>query len=328
MTIGSQIKIAVLLVVYCSITGFAQQAPQYTQYMISRFDYNPAYAGSEEALVLQAGFRAQWVGLPGKPITQTAALHLPLPAVRSGVGLNVANDFAGFERNTGIYATYAYRQPIGKGTAVSIGLRAGVMQKKLKGNELISPEGIYGGGVIDHQDAFIPVGVEGGWVPDFGAGVFLKTRNLDVGLSMQHLLEPSIKLDTEDGSVEITHKRQFYADAGYQINIGKVLRLYPSVLFKTDLKAFQLDASALLSYNEFIHGGLSFRGFDPNSMDALAILGGINLKPNLLLMYSYDFNLSNLKSANTGSHELRLTYRLANIFVSKGGKIIHNPRFL
>ncbi|MEK6495507.1 type IX secretion system membrane protein PorP/SprF, partial [Myroides odoratimimus] len=44
---------------------YAQQDPQYTQYMYNANMINPAYAGSRGTLNVFGMYRTQWVGLDG-----------------------------------------------------------------------------------------------------------------------------------------------------------------------------------------------------------------------------------------------------------------------
>jgi len=58
--------------------GFAQQKPQYTQYVMNNFILNPAIAGIENYVDLKAGYRAQWQGLDGAPVTSYISIHAPI----------------------------------------------------------------------------------------------------------------------------------------------------------------------------------------------------------------------------------------------------------
>jgi hypothetical protein len=64
-------KIAALLcLTLWSIQGFAQQDPQFTQYMYNMSVVNPAYATADEGILNLGGlYRTQWVGVEGAPKT-------------------------------------------------------------------------------------------------------------------------------------------------------------------------------------------------------------------------------------------------------------------
>ena len=85
-----------LMLLMTSVT-FAQQLPQFTQYMFNTISINPAYAGSRETLSAVGLHRSQWVGLEGGPQTQTLSVHSPLKNEKVGLGISVINDELGFE---------------------------------------------------------------------------------------------------------------------------------------------------------------------------------------------------------------------------------------
>ncbi|MFZ4102883.1 MAG: type IX secretion system membrane protein PorP/SprF, partial [Sphingobacterium thalpophilum] len=69
---------AFLIFILISQFGFAQQKPQYTQYVMNNFILNPAIAGIENYVDLKAGYRAQWQGLDGAPVTSYISIHAPI----------------------------------------------------------------------------------------------------------------------------------------------------------------------------------------------------------------------------------------------------------
>ncbi|MFK7906592.1 MAG: type IX secretion system membrane protein PorP/SprF [Chitinophagales bacterium] len=324
-----QKTIICLLVSWLSCTSivWAQQFPQLTQYMNNRLSYNPAYAGSKEDVNLEAAVRMQWVGIEGSPMTQVVGVHLPVAGIRSGIGLNIVNDLLGAERNTGLMLSYAYQAKLGARSKLSIGLSVGGIQKSLDGGKLRSSGGDYTGGV-DHQDDLIPVGVASGIAPDAGFGLYLESDKLTLGLSAQHLLEPAIGFDTNSGGTyDISFNRHFFFFGSYEMEIGNIV-LHPSLLLKSDLVKMQGEVSAIAAFGGIFKGGLAFRGLEPNSFDAVSILAGVDMSQQFALMYSYDFILSNLNNASSGSHELSVHYKFQHILPTRKGKAIYTPRFL
>ena len=90
-----------------------------------------------------------------------------------------------------------------------------------------------------------------------------------------------------------------------------------------------MEISTIVTYNDNIFGGASFRGYNSNSTDAVVIIAGYKLNERVTLAYSYDITLSELNRVSQGSHEIMLNYNL-NKDIGKGRlpKIIYNPRFL
>src|ERR1700761_3787768 len=57
---------------------FAQQRPQYTQYVFNNYLLNPAVSGIENYTDVKAGYRSQWTGLEGAPVTSYITINAPL----------------------------------------------------------------------------------------------------------------------------------------------------------------------------------------------------------------------------------------------------------
>src|SRR5579875_900754 len=66
----------ILINAVCSV--FAQQKPQYTQYIFNNYLINPAITGIENYTDIKAGYRNQWTGLDGAPVTMYFTLQTPL----------------------------------------------------------------------------------------------------------------------------------------------------------------------------------------------------------------------------------------------------------
>src|SRR5687767_4886339 len=63
----------------CLVSGVgAQQRPQFSQYMLNQYIFNPAISGIEDYTEVKMGTRYQWVGLDGAPVTYYVSAHTPL----------------------------------------------------------------------------------------------------------------------------------------------------------------------------------------------------------------------------------------------------------
>src|SRR5690625_5360429 len=82
---------SVVLLFLLSDFLFAQQDPQYTQYMYNMNVVNPAYAGSKESLSLTGLYRKQWSGLESATATFTLSLHSPV-GEKVGLSLSAIKD--------------------------------------------------------------------------------------------------------------------------------------------------------------------------------------------------------------------------------------------
>src|ERR1700742_5362152 len=64
--------------VFCLQVATAQQKPQYTQYIFNYLLINPAVTGIENYTDAKAGYRSQWTGLQGAPVTSYLTVDFPL----------------------------------------------------------------------------------------------------------------------------------------------------------------------------------------------------------------------------------------------------------
>ncbi|MBC7387835.1 MAG: type IX secretion system membrane protein PorP/SprF, partial [Opitutaceae bacterium] len=73
-------------------SGIAQLVPVYSQYLVNQTIINPAYAGANDCLNINALYRQQWAGYEGAPSTRTLSAHSPLKNRAVALGLNLVND--------------------------------------------------------------------------------------------------------------------------------------------------------------------------------------------------------------------------------------------
>ncbi|MEO1258975.1 MAG: type IX secretion system membrane protein PorP/SprF [Bacteroidota bacterium] len=324
--------ITILFLATFAYTGLAQQAPQYSMYMWNKFAFNPAYAGLDNSLSITGVYRNQWVNLPGNPTSQHVNAHMPLYIAGGGIGIAFENETLGSWTHTSATASYNYQLVIGNSGVLSLGLSAGFIQREFDGTKARTPGGEFqpdptdpNSVYIGHNDPILPFSVESGNAPTFNAGAFYQGEKLEVGISVTNIAENEISLS----SLSFLPERTYYFYTGYNLDMGRKVQLTPSVLVKSDVYQTQMDFSLVARYNENIFAGASFRGYDSNSQDAVAIIGGIKLNENFTLGYSYDLTLSNLSNTSSGTHELLLNYNLGKpIGKGKPPIIIYNPRSL
>ncbi|MCB0758269.1 MAG: type IX secretion system membrane protein PorP/SprF [Flavobacteriales bacterium] len=302
----------------CALVGsvsYAQQDPQFTQYMFDRLSVNPAVAGGTGNICATALMRQQWTGFDGAPKTGLINLQGPLNKINSGLGLSVYFDKLGQEKSTIARLHYAYHFKVGSQSTFSAGIYAGMSGRALDGRWIaIDP-------VTD--DNAIPTSGKSASGFDLGAGLYYKSPKMWLGISSTQLPE------TELSDVSIKNKRHYYVQAGYDWAMGgnNKYTLQPSILLKSDASSTQLDIGALFLYDDMLWIGASYR-----TEDAIAPMIGYQHKfpkgdSMLRLGYSYDVTTSELKNYSSGSHEVMLSYCF-KIVKPVVNEIYHHPRFL
>ncbi len=290
--------------------SFAQQDPQFTQFMHSKLIYNPGYAGTSDAICTNVLYRQQWVNFPGAPTTGLLSFDMPLGRTPIGIGLNVMQDKIGFDKTlfARLAVSYVARNVFGGAGNLGIGVDGGVLQKSFDGN-WITPDG---NGVVDNT---IPGYTSGtGTLTatnaglnkltyDLGFGIFYTIANkMYVGLSSTHLTAQDLKAA---GNVKYSLARHYYLVAGYTFNVGAKHGIIPNVKVKSDAASTQLDLNLTYMYNNTFWVGVSYR-----MQDAIApMLGAKFLKDKSLKVgYSYDLTTSKIKGYSSGTHEIMLGY--------------------
>lgn len=112
--------------------------PFSAQYFTDRYLANPAMAGSDTALNLNAVYRQQFSGMPGAPVSEAFTADYN-PGKRVGLGLTTFNNTAGLISRTRFALTYAYHLPIGQeGEQLHFGISGAFAHNQ------INPKGIVG----------------------------------------------------------------------------------------------------------------------------------------------------------------------------------------
>lgn len=293
-------------VLVLSCTGlYAQQEPQYSQYMYNMSTVNPAYVTNEVGLISTGAlYRNQWTGIDGAPETANVFASIPLND-KMELSVNYVNDQIGDAiklQNHYFNADFAYVAQISSNLKLSFGLKAGLNSFEVD--------------ALDSDVADDPAFMDRTSQLDLnlGAGLFLFSHNFYLGLSSPNLL-PS---DASIGNFGVYQsKSHLYGVAGYIFDVADEIKLKPSFVLKQVLDSpltFDVSLNALF-YNRFELGG-SYR-----YEDSFVALAGFNITDNIKVGYSYDFTTSDLNNYGNGSHEIILLFNfdllgLSNTYTS------------
>lgn len=299
-------KILIFALMLTCYTGFAQQDAQYTQYMYNTININPAYAGSRGVMSIFGLHRTQWVGLDGAPTTNTFSINTPINNSNIGVGFSLVNDRIGPTSDNTISADISYTVPMNEDYKLSFGIKASGNIFNLDTDKL-TPAQANDPNLQNFNNDFSP---------NFGAGVYLHSDKLYLGLSVPNFLQDSKYNDNE---VAVFKERMnFYFIGGYVFDLSQSIKFKPAFLTKMVTGSpLQVDASAnFLFFDKLMLGG-AYR-WDA----AVSALAGFQVTDGLFIGYSYDMETTNLRRYNSGSHEVFLRFELFN----KVSKMV-SPRF-
>ncbi len=283
-----------LIISLCwALCEYAQQLPQYTQYMLNEMAINPAVAGKDEFADARSNNRYQWSGITDAPRTYMLTVNGPIKAKNMGLGMHLYTDIVGPTRRTGLSFAYAYHIKTGEETHVSLGLSAGIQQWGIDGDKLI---------LRDAGDENLLTKYQTSYVPDFGAGIYFhKTKRFYIGLAAPQLYQSPINLYpsvTEKGKL-VTH---FNLNGAYTFDLNDDFKLEPSFLVKYAIPAPpKIDVGVRAIYKEMVWLGGAYR-----HNDAFTALVGYMFNNYLIVGYSYDFTTTAIRKYSTGTHELML----------------------
>lgn len=306
-----------------TVTAFAQQDIQFTQFMNNKLYYNPGVAGTSGSICFNGVYRSQWVGFDNAPTTQNINAEIPIKFLRGAAMLSITNDQIGFFQTIKFGLGYAYNMSLAGGT-LGLGLQVDFLQRGMTSGTWIPPDDINDGSlaVTGEDNSAI--------VPELNFGAFFTRPDFYIGISSSQLLAAKTELNGmltgQTGQVaQIKGERHYFLMGGYNWDIpNTAIQLQPATMIKSDFKGpIQADINVSALYNNKVWGGLGYR-----LQDAFSLMLGYYILPSLRLSYSYDLTTSALKTASSGSHEVMINYCFKITIPEKEPGYYRNPRFL
>ncbi len=297
------------------------QDPQFSQFYAAPLYLNPAFAGSTGLARAGLNYRNQWPSINASFVTYSAFFDYFFEGVNSGVGILFMSDkegLAGLNTNY-IALQYAYEFRITENLVVRPGLEGSYTISNLDFGNLVF------GDQINYQGIFKPVTDEM-FNSDFrnnyfdvSSGVLVYSRNLWVGFSAHHLLQPNQSFLEENSRLPI----KYSVHAGYKILLPTArnlsyskgyrdVSLTPTLQYKQQGQFSQVDAGLYFTYEPVVFG-MSYRGIPVKMVDgypnneSVIFLAGITTN-GLSIGYSYDYTISGLTARTGGAHEVSIRY--------------------
>src|SRR5690606_17622710 len=127
-------------------------------------------------------------------------------------------------------------------------------------------------------DNLLPDQLQQGIAPDLSFGIYINNDRYFAGAAIQHIAFSAARINAVGQYTRLNFNRHLAITGGYDFRISKKLSIMPSALVKTDLRKVQLDISGTLTIGQNILTGISFRGYEKTTMDALALMLGFRYK--------------------------------------------------
>ncbi|RYY18401.1 MAG: type IX secretion system membrane protein PorP/SprF, partial [Sphingobacteriaceae bacterium] len=284
---------------------------------------NPAITGIENYTDIKAGYRNQWTGLAGAPVTMYFTAHTPLgnkfiqgdpmsqpangedPMSRSyvqdyqaapahhGLGFSVVSDKAGPITQSNYNISYAYHLGLSSNLNLSVGVAAGLASINLNTSQITLENSL---------DPAIANGNTNQFKPDLGLGIWAYSAQYFVGISAQQVLPQTLYFSSNSTYNQSKTVPHYFATAGVKLFLAEDVTLLPSVMFKyVKPVPSTFDLNLKMAFQDKFWIGGSYR-----RNDAFAAMAGINVGSFFNLGYAYDFTTSNLNTVSNGTHEIIL----------------------
>ncbi len=300
-------------------TDLNAQDIHFSQFFNSPLTLNPAQSGNFDG-TYRAGlnYRSQWTSVDSPYKTFSVFYdHIfnvgLMPGDYVSAGLVMYNDVAGDAKysNLTMMLNGAYHKALTSSSNLTLGVQAGMMQKKLDPTKL------------KFGDMFDGTGFSGTTADPF-SNANLKNLDINVGLQYATVITNTINAyaggtvyhvtQPKEGFINVDErlKMRYSGNAGATIVLNELMTLHPSVLYMNQAKASEFIIGSDIGYllqtekiNAILYGGLFYR-----HKDAIIPYIGMDYK-DFKLGLSYDVNISGLSEVSNGKggYELSLIYK-------------------
>lgn len=344
------LRIYLLIIVAALATTFTQaQDPLFSQFYNNPIYYNPAAVGLTPGIRARFTVRDQWPQLPADLRNYNFSMDIAernIPG-SGGLGLIVMSDNAGsgYFKTSTVGLSTAVRVPVQDNMVAQVGIMTSFVQKSLNWDNLVFTDQldpVYGN---IYESSFQEPAKGSVFYPDFSVGgVFRFTESSNTfsaiqgtfGLAVHHLFRPDesfLGLSSPlPRKLAITGDLVFEIDGnsdGPYFSRGtksNTFKFNPGFIYESqgDFKTYSVGMNILKSS---IYTGVWFRNRTSElakSNDLIFMLGlnaPFNSQTRMKINYTYDFILSEIRTATGCSHEITITIELDNfnMFNSGGG---------
>lgn len=272
----------------------AQQDPIYAQYLTNPMLINPSYAGLNNNLQVNAGYRLQWMGLDASPRTLNLNGNMSILDNKAGIGASMLQDKIGNTTITEFNAAFAYKLKLKEGLTFSFGMQGGVLGFKTDNSKL---------NIHDDGDDAFPDGTTRSSSINLGTGAMLMGDKFIIGLSVPRML-PS-KVNSGGQQFEL-YNQHFYLFGAYVHTINERLRFKPSLLIR-GVKGAPLSADVALNLNVNM---LHTVGIFARNLNTYGLLLQTMIGEKLRLGYVFELPSGKSVGAQFTTHEIQLGLRM------------------
>lgn len=335
INIGRYFRVTLILLFAAGFCQLKAQDPIFSQFYNNPIYYNPGYIGLTSGIRTRFNYRDQWTGLPVDFKSYNFSMDMAERAIpgSGGIGLLVSSDKAGTgmikTNNVGIGT--AARIPLYENMVAQVGFMVSYMQKSVNWDELVFTDQLHARYGNIYESAFAAPASNRVSYPDFSVGGvyrFAETgaSNTNIqgtlGVAVHHVFQPNesflglnsplprkivlngdLVLEIEQG--RSSSYRNYKNSGNFKFNPG----------FQYEKQAeFSTYSVGLNILKSSIYFGAWFRNqtFDLFKAKDAIFTVGVNVPWNkdsrMKIMYSYDYLITDLRTAGRSSHEISLVF--------------------
>ncbi|MDO9257466.1 MAG: PorP/SprF family type IX secretion system membrane protein [Bacteroidales bacterium] len=347
------------LIVFVFVAAFSQlkaQDPIFSQFYNNPIYYNPGYIGLNSGMRARFNYRDQWTGLPTDFKTYNFSMDVAERSIpgSGGLGLLVSSDRAGTGtiKSTNIGIGTAARIPIYTNMVAQMGFMVSYAQKSVNWDELVFSDQLNARYGNIYQTAFENPASNRVSYPDFSVGGvyrFVETgsrwSNIQgtLGAAVHHVFTPNesfqglnsplprklvitgdLVLEIEQGRSSSYRSKRGSGGSSFKFNPGFQYEK------QADFSTYTLGLNILKSS---IYFGAWFRNQDFNFFEARDAIFQVGFNApwskdsRCKIMYTYDYLITDLRTAGRASHEISLVFEFDNFSLFGGKTSGFNPGY-
>jgi type IX secretion system PorP/SprF family membrane protein len=302
------LKYIMILTALVITNAYAQLNPMGSTYFQNQYLANPALAGIDGGLKIDAGYKVQWTAIEGAPSMQAVTATFGTNNKKIGLGLNIYNETAGVILRTAIKGTYAYHLPLNdQYSFLDFGVSGGFM------NEWIDYEKVVG----DLSDRSLTQFNKRKWYVDGDFGASYRNQRLTVQASIPNLkrfLNRDFTSNIIDRSLFMGSLSHTFISHGFSLEPKLMYRGIENYRDILDIGAQVNCSEDKLMFNAIYHSTNSF-----------TVGVGTWYQKQLRILCLYTTDTSDLQKYSNGEFEIALQYQLKYSLNYKEGFFTGKP---
>jgi len=271
----------------------AQLNPLTSQYYNNTYLGNPAFAGYEKGLNINAAYRKQWSGFPGSPSIQN--LTFDYGKNKAALGININFEKSGLQGQSRVVGTYAYHLPLNnEGKTLHFGLSFGFTNQTLANGDIVGNNGDPLAVAYNQRETYLD--------GDFGIGYTSNKFRIEASI-------PNLKTFFKKEVINLADQSTFYTASSYKIDINEGadgIGIEPKVVYRGYRKLkniWDLGTEVTVINKQIVLTAIY------HSTKSTSFGLGLDYKKKYLISSFYSTQTSALTSYSNGSFEINLRGR-------------------